>query len=77
MLSRFRNAKEHLNRRCELRDMKIGSWEGLVEALSRDSAGLGRSPGSPDSSEGHNSLDTCPNGTSEVSIGIYATSRCR
>ncbi len=35
------------------------------------------SPKSPGRSGGHNYSRTCPNGTTKVSIGIYATSRCR
>ena len=31
---------------------------------------------SPESLEGRNSANICPNGTSEESIGIYSKSRC-
>ena len=34
-------------------------------------------PGSPKSLKGHNSITTCWNEASEVSIGIYAKSRCQ
>ena len=33
--------------------------------------------GSPEAWEGHNSVNACPNGASEVSIDIYAKSRCQ
>ena len=32
---------------------------------------------SPESLEGRNLLNTCPNGASEESIGIYAKNRCQ
>ena len=64
------------------------SYGVLNGALPRDSAqqceccGEGQhtqgvTPGNPDSLEGHNSIDTCSNGASEESIGIYAKSRCQ
>ena len=43
----------------------------------RDSTPQGVTLGSSDSLEGHNSLNTCLNGVSEESIGIYAKSRCQ
>ena len=33
--------------------------------------------GSPESLEGFNSMNNCPNGASEESIGIYTKSRCQ
>jgi len=42
-----------------------------------DCAGLCWTPGSPESSKWHNFVNTCPNGASEESIGIYGKSRCR
>ena len=64
------------------------SYGVLNGALPRDSAqqceccGEGQhiqgvTPGSPDSLEGRNSVDTCSNGASEEPIGIYAKSRCQ
>ena len=47
------------------------------ESVVRDSTPQGVTPGSPDSLEGRNSVDTCSNGASEESIGIYAKSTCR
>ena len=43
----------------------------------RDNTPQGVMPGSLDSLEGRNSVNTCPNGASEKSIGIYAKSRCQ
>ena len=37
----------------------------------------GVKPASPESLEGRNSLNTCPNGASEESISIHAKSRCQ
>ena len=48
-----------------------------VSAVVRDSTPQEVTPGSPDSLEGRNSVDTCSNGASEESIGIYAKSRCQ
>ena len=41
----------------------------------RDNTVQGVTPSSPESLEGHNLVNTCPNGASEESIGIYAKSR--
>ena len=43
----------------------------------RDNTIQGVTPGSPDSLEGRNSVNTCPNGASEQSIGIYSKSTCQ
>ena len=43
----------------------------------KDSTVHGVTPGSPESLEGHNSVNNCPNETSEESISIYAKSRCQ
>ena len=43
----------------------------------RDSTFQGVMPGSPNSLEGRNSVNTCSNGASEESIGIYTKSRCQ
>ena len=48
-----------------------------VSAVVRDSTPQGVTPGSPDSLEGRNSVDTCTNGASKESISIYANSRCQ
>ena len=41
----------------------------------RDSTAQGVTPGSPEAWEGHNLMNTCSNGASEESSGIYAKSR--
>ena len=53
----------------------LGSAPSSVSAVVRDSTPQGVTPGSPDSLEGRNSVDTYSNGASEESIGIYAKSR--
>ena len=53
----------------------LGTAPSCVSAVVRDSTPQGVTPGSPDSLEGRNSVDTCSNGASEESIGIYAKSR--
>ena len=52
----------------------LGTAPSCVSAVVRDSTPQGVTPGSPDSLEGRNSVDTCSNGASEESIGIYAKS---
>ena len=54
----------------------LGTAPTSVSAVVRDSTPQGVTPGSPDSLEGRNSVDTCSNGASEESIDIYAKSRC-
>ena len=43
----------------------------------RDNTVQGVMPGSPESLEGRNSMNSCPNGASEESVGIYSKSRCQ
>ena len=43
----------------------------------RDNTAQGVTLGSPEAWEGHNSVNTCSNGASEESIGIYAKNRCQ
>ena len=43
----------------------------------RDSTAQGVMPGSPEAWEGLNSVNTCSNGASEESIGIYAKNKCQ
>ena len=54
-----------------------GTAPSSVSAVVRDSTPQGVTPGSPDSLEGRNSMNTCSNGASEESIGIYTKSRCQ
>ena len=54
----------------------LGTAPSCVSAVVRNSTPQGVTLGSPDSLEGHNSVDTSSNGASEESIGIYAMSRC-
>ena len=55
----------------------LGTAPSSVSAVVRDSTPQGVTPGSPDSLEGRNSVNTCSNGASKESIGIYAKSRCQ
>ena len=55
----------------------LGTAPSSVSAVVRDSTPQGVTPGSPDSLEGHNSVNTCSSGASEESIGIYAKIRCQ
>ena len=55
----------------------LGTAPSRVSAVVRDNTSQGVTPGSPDSLEGRNSVDTCSNGAREESIGIYAKSRCQ
>ena len=55
----------------------LGTVPSCVSAVVRDSTPQGVTPGSPDSLEGRNSVNTCSNGASEESIGIYARNRCQ
>ena len=55
----------------------LGTAPSSVNAVLRDSTPQGVMPGSPDSLEGRNSVDTCSNGASEESIDIYKKSRCQ
>ena len=55
----------------------LGTAPNSVSAVVRDSTPQGVTPGSPDSLEERNSMDTSSNRASEESIGIYAMSRCQ
>ena len=55
----------------------LGTAPSSVSAVVRDSTPQGVTPGSPDSLEGRNSVNTCSNGAREESIGTYAKSRCQ
>ena len=46
-----------------------------MNAVVRDNTAL--TPGSREAWEGRNLVNTCSNGASEESIGIYAKSRCQ
>ena len=48
-----------------------------VSAVVRDNSAQRVTPGSPEAWEERNSMNTCSNGASEESIGIYAKSRCQ
>ena len=53
----------------------LGTAPNSVSVVMRDSTPQGVTPKSPDSLEGRNSMNTCSNGASEESIGIYAKNR--
>ena len=55
----------------------LGTAPTSMNAVVRDSTPQRVTPGSPDSLEGRNSVDTYSNGASEEPIGIYAKSRCQ
>ena len=55
----------------------LGAAPNTGSAVVRHNTVLRVMPGSPESLEGRNSASTCPNGTSEESIGIYSKSRCQ
>ena len=55
----------------------LGTAPSCVSAVVRDSTPQVVTPGSPDSLEGRNSVDTCSNGASDKPIGIYAKCRCQ
>ena len=48
-----------------------------MSVVVRDNIAQRVTPGSPKAWEGPNSMNTCPNGASEESIGIYAKNRCQ
>ena len=60
-----------------LNGARLRTAPSSVSAVLRDSTPQGVTPESPDSLEGRNSANTCSNGASEESIGIYAKSRCQ
>ena len=49
----------------------------FVTAVVRDHTTQGVTPGSLDAWEGRSLVNTCLNGASEQSIGIYAKNRCQ
>ena len=55
----------------------LGAVPNIGSVVVRDSTVQGVMPGSPESLEGRNSIDTCPNGAIDESISIYAKSRCQ
>ena len=55
----------------------LGTAPSSLSAVVRDSAPQGVTPGSPDFLEGRISVNTCSNGASEESIGIYTKSKCQ
>ena len=55
----------------------LGTVPSSGSAVVRNNTVQGVMLGSPESLEGHNSLNTCPNGEKEESISIYAKSRCQ
>ena len=55
----------------------LGTAPNSVSAVVRDNTTQGVTPGSPKAWEGRNLVNTCPNGASEESIGIYEKSRCQ
>ena len=55
----------------------LGTAPSCVSAVVRDSTPQRVTPRSPDSLERRNSANTCSNGASEESIGIYEKSRCQ
>ena len=84
-----RMLKKHLNQRCELGDMAI-SVGRCLRTTPWDNNALGVALGTTKTCPKHEShawdnrgvnsinfFNTCLNGASEESIGIYAHSRCR
>ena len=55
----------------------LGTAPSCVSAVVRDSTPQAVTPGSPDSLEGRNLVDTCSNGASDEPISIYAKRRCQ
>ena len=55
----------------------LGAAPSTGSVVVRHSAVQGVTLRSPESLEGHNSVNSCPNGASVESIGIYAKSRCQ
>ena len=51
----------------------LGTALSSVSVVMRDNTPQGVTPGSPDSMEGRNSVNSCSSGASEESIGIYVT----
>ena len=55
----------------------LGVAPNIGSAVVRDNTVQGVTPESPKSLEGRNSVNTCPNGAFEESIGIYSKRRCQ
>ena len=55
----------------------LGTAPNTRSDVVRDSTAQGVKPASPESLEGRNLVNTCPNGANEESIDIYAKSRCQ
>ena len=55
----------------------LGAVPNTKSVVVRDNTVHGVTLGSLESLEGRNSVNTCPNGASEKSIGIYSNSRCQ
>ena len=55
----------------------LGAASDTGSVVVRDNTVQRLTPGSPESLEGCNSVNTCLNGASEESIGIYPKSRCQ
>ena len=55
----------------------LGTVPNFVNVVVRDSTAQGVTPGSLEAWEERNSVNTCLNGASEESIGIYTKSRCQ
>ena len=53
----------------------LGAALNTGSAMVKDNTVQGVMPGSPESLEGRNAVNTCPNGASEGSIVIYSKSR--
>ena len=55
----------------------LGTAPSIGSAVVRDNIVQRVMLGSPESLEGHNSMNICLNGASEESIGIHAKNRCK
>ena len=80
---RILECSRHLNQKCEQEVMRIfvgrclGTMPNTGSVVVRDGTVQRVTPGSPESLEGRNSVNTCWNGASEESIGVYAKIRCQ
>ena len=55
----------------------LGEVPNTESGVVKDNTVQGVMPRSPESLEGHNSVNTCLNGASEESIGIYTKIKCQ
>ena len=55
----------------------LGTAPNSVSVVVKDSTIQRVMPGSPEAWKGGNSLNTCPNGASKESIGMYTKSQCQ